>query len=273
MPSPTRFPEAADVPDGGTWRNRIRTGETSCLLVLVGLIWGSAYPVIRFGIVDGATPVFFAASRYALSAVAIGLLAAVTRVARPTWRSLGVSGLLGLPIVGVYRSPPLPRRGVDVGQPRGDPHRGYAVPDGAVRAADPPRRVVRPLGGGRPCGRVRRSGDPRRPAPRRRALHDRLGPDRRSRSRRQRRVRDRPPAAVPPPRGDPLGRLGPVPDRDPVPPRGPSGGGAAPGVPPLHRDAVRPRLPRAPTIARRLLAVPSTCTTGSDRPGRTSSPT
>lgn len=72
------------------------------LLVLVGLIWGSAYPVIRFGIVDGATPVFFAASRYALSAVAIGLLAAVTRVARPTWGSLGVSGLLGLPIVGVY---------------------------------------------------------------------------------------------------------------------------------------------------------------------------
>jgi probable blue pigment (indigoidine) exporter len=72
------------------------------LLLVVGLIWGSAYPVIRFGIVDGATPVFFAASRYALSAVAIGVLAAATRVARPTWRALGLSALLGLPIVGVY---------------------------------------------------------------------------------------------------------------------------------------------------------------------------
>jgi probable blue pigment (indigoidine) exporter len=72
------------------------------LLVVVGLVWGSAYPVIRFGIVDGATPVTFAAARYALSAVAIGLLAAATRVARPTGRALGLSALLGLPIVGVY---------------------------------------------------------------------------------------------------------------------------------------------------------------------------
>ncbi|MCI4369876.1 MAG: EamA family transporter [Thermoplasmata archaeon] len=72
------------------------------LLVLVGLIWGSAYPVIRFGLVEGATPVAFAAGRYALSAVAIGILAVLTRVKWPGRRALGLSAVLGLPIVGVY---------------------------------------------------------------------------------------------------------------------------------------------------------------------------
>ncbi|MFI5414641.1 MAG: EamA family transporter, partial [Candidatus Lutacidiplasmatales archaeon] len=72
------------------------------LLIVVGLIWGSAYPVIRFGLLDGATPIVFAASRYALSAVAIAVLAAATGVARPNARALGLSALLGLPIVGLY---------------------------------------------------------------------------------------------------------------------------------------------------------------------------
>lgn len=72
------------------------------LLVTVGLIWGSAYPVIRFGLVSGATPIAFAAVRYALSAVAIAALAASIRVPRPTARSLGLSAVLGIPIVGVY---------------------------------------------------------------------------------------------------------------------------------------------------------------------------
>jgi probable blue pigment (indigoidine) exporter len=72
------------------------------LLVVVGLIWGSAYPVIRFGLVSGATPLAFAAARYALSAVAIALLAALTRVSRPSARAMGLSAVLGLPIVGGY---------------------------------------------------------------------------------------------------------------------------------------------------------------------------
>jgi probable blue pigment (indigoidine) exporter len=72
------------------------------LLVVLGLIWGSAYPVIRYGIVLGATPILFAASRYALSALAIAALAATTRLPRPSARALGLSALLGLPIVGVY---------------------------------------------------------------------------------------------------------------------------------------------------------------------------
>jgi probable blue pigment (indigoidine) exporter len=72
------------------------------LLVVLGLIWGSAYPVIRYGLVEGATPLTYAAVRYAFSAVAIAAVAAATRVSRPTVRSLGLSAVIGLPIVGVY---------------------------------------------------------------------------------------------------------------------------------------------------------------------------
>jgi drug/metabolite transporter (DMT)-like permease len=72
------------------------------LLVVLGLIWGSAYPVIRFGLVSGATPIVFAGARYALAALAIAGLAAVTGVPRPSARSLSLSALLGLPIVGIY---------------------------------------------------------------------------------------------------------------------------------------------------------------------------
>ena len=72
------------------------------LLVVLGLIWGSAYPVIRYGIVVGATPIAFAASRYALSAVGFAVIAAATRLPRPGARALALSALLGLPIVGVY---------------------------------------------------------------------------------------------------------------------------------------------------------------------------
>jgi probable blue pigment (indigoidine) exporter len=79
-----------------------RPFRTLLLLVALGLIWGSAYPVIRYGIVVGATPLAYAAARYALSAVAIAGLAAATSVPRPTARSLAVSGAIGLPIVGVY---------------------------------------------------------------------------------------------------------------------------------------------------------------------------
>ncbi len=76
--------------------------RTLLLLVALGLIWGSAYPVIRYGIVTGATPITFAAARYGVSAVAIAALAAATSVARPTRAALALSALLGIPIVGLY---------------------------------------------------------------------------------------------------------------------------------------------------------------------------
>jgi probable blue pigment (indigoidine) exporter len=72
------------------------------LLVILGLVWGSAYPVIRYGIVAGASPILFAAARYAVTTATIAAVAAVARIPRPTARALGLSALLGLPIVGVY---------------------------------------------------------------------------------------------------------------------------------------------------------------------------
>lgn len=72
------------------------------LLVILGLVWGSAYPLIRYGIVAGATPIAYAGVRYAFSAVAIAALAAATSVRRPSLRSLGLSAVLGVPIVALY---------------------------------------------------------------------------------------------------------------------------------------------------------------------------
>ncbi len=72
------------------------------LLALVGLIWGSAYPVIRYGIVLGASPVAFAAARYGITAIAFLGIAAASSVRRPARRALAVSALLGIPLVGVY---------------------------------------------------------------------------------------------------------------------------------------------------------------------------
>ncbi|MGP8078772.1 MAG: DMT family transporter [Thermoplasmata archaeon] len=77
-------------------------GRGLLLLVILGLIWGSAYPVIRYGIVAGASPIAYAAARYGLTALAIAGVAAATSVPRPDARQLGISAVLGLPIVGVY---------------------------------------------------------------------------------------------------------------------------------------------------------------------------
>lgn len=78
------------------------SGRVFLLLIVLGLIWGSAYPFIRFGIVSGATPVAFAAARYALSAIAMAILAAAVSARRPDRSALGWSALFGLPIVGAY---------------------------------------------------------------------------------------------------------------------------------------------------------------------------
>ncbi|MGD0249508.1 MAG: EamA family transporter [Thermoplasmata archaeon] len=72
------------------------------LLLVLGMIWGSAYPVIRYGIVIGATPIAFAAARYAFSALGFVAIALATRLPRPSARALGLSAVMGLPIVGVY---------------------------------------------------------------------------------------------------------------------------------------------------------------------------
>jgi probable blue pigment (indigoidine) exporter len=82
--------------------NPLDARRSLLLLVVLGLIWGSAYPVIRYGIVEGATPIAFAASRYGITAVAIAGIAAAARLPRPNPRALALSAVLGIPIVGVY---------------------------------------------------------------------------------------------------------------------------------------------------------------------------
>lgn len=78
---------------------------TSDLLavVLLGIVWGSAFPVIRFGILAGAPPLLFAAARYALTAVVLVPLALIARAPRPSASSLLAPALFGgLFIVGGY---------------------------------------------------------------------------------------------------------------------------------------------------------------------------
>lgn len=87
---------------GSGGAERITPQRGLLLVVLLGLIWGSAYPVIRYGIVAGASPIGFAAERYALSGVAFAAIAAALSLPRPSARALGLSALLGLPIVGLY---------------------------------------------------------------------------------------------------------------------------------------------------------------------------
>ncbi|MGI0071688.1 MAG: DMT family transporter [Thermoplasmata archaeon] len=73
------------------------------LLVVVSVVWGAAFVFIRQGIVLGASPLAFAAVRYALSAVAFVALAAGRREPFPTRRTLLLSaGIGGTLIIGLY---------------------------------------------------------------------------------------------------------------------------------------------------------------------------
>jgi probable blue pigment (indigoidine) exporter len=72
-------------------------------LLVVGLAWGSAYPVIRAGLVAGAPPLVFAAVRYGLSALALVPIAYAVRSPRPDARSFLVAiGCGGFLIIGGY---------------------------------------------------------------------------------------------------------------------------------------------------------------------------
>jgi drug/metabolite transporter (DMT)-like permease len=73
------------------------------LLVLLGVAWGSAFPVIRLGLLASAAPIAFGVGRFALAA---GLMAAVSfarREAAPDRRSLLLSALVGgCLLIGAY---------------------------------------------------------------------------------------------------------------------------------------------------------------------------
>jgi probable blue pigment (indigoidine) exporter len=80
------------------------TGTSDLLLVvLLGVVWGSAFPVIRFGLLAGAPPLLFAAIRYALTAAVLVPIALVARTPRPTAASLLSPAVFGgLFLIGGY---------------------------------------------------------------------------------------------------------------------------------------------------------------------------
>ncbi len=89
-----------DAPAQGAPR---ATGGDVVLLVVLSFLWGAAYIFIREGIVLGASPILFAAVRYAFSAAAFFLLAAARREAFPTRRALTVSlAIGGVFVIGLY---------------------------------------------------------------------------------------------------------------------------------------------------------------------------
>ncbi|MGC2288661.1 MAG: DMT family transporter [Thermoplasmata archaeon] len=89
--------------ENASGRTAPRSREDLLLLLLVGVLWGSAYPVIREGIVGGAPPLIFAAARYGLTAVLLVPLALLTKARRPARADLiPVAVFGGVFIVGLY---------------------------------------------------------------------------------------------------------------------------------------------------------------------------
>jgi probable blue pigment (indigoidine) exporter len=79
------------------------SGWDLILLVVLGALWGSAYPVIRAGIVAGAPPLLFAATRYGVTALLLVPIAFLSGARRPTIAQIGPVALYGgLLIVGLY---------------------------------------------------------------------------------------------------------------------------------------------------------------------------
>lgn len=72
-----------------------REGSDLLLVLLLGVIWGSAFPVIRAGIVAGAPPLLFASARYLLTAATLVPLAIFFRSPRPTLRALWSPAVFG----------------------------------------------------------------------------------------------------------------------------------------------------------------------------------
>ena len=73
------------------------------LLAVLGVVWGIAYVFIRQGIVLGASPLVFAAARYALSGAAFAAIALARREPRPKTHDLAISAAVGgILVIGLY---------------------------------------------------------------------------------------------------------------------------------------------------------------------------
>jgi probable blue pigment (indigoidine) exporter len=83
-------------------QGRVGLAEAA-LLAVTSLAWGAAYVFIRVGLLDGATPLAFASTRYALSAALFLALAAARQDPRPNRRALLTSaGVGGVLFIGLY---------------------------------------------------------------------------------------------------------------------------------------------------------------------------
>jgi probable blue pigment (indigoidine) exporter len=75
-------------PAGSPWRDL-------GWLVVLGILWGSAFPIIRAGLLAGAAPFAYGAARFGIAAAAMGVIALATRDHRPDRRTLILSALYG----------------------------------------------------------------------------------------------------------------------------------------------------------------------------------
>jgi len=65
------------------------------LLLVLGVMWGSAFPVIRVGLLAGVPPLLFAGVRCALGALGVAIIAMVAKESHPSARSFLLSAVLG----------------------------------------------------------------------------------------------------------------------------------------------------------------------------------
>jgi probable blue pigment (indigoidine) exporter len=77
--------------------------QDTLLLILIGVLWGSAFPVIRAGLVAGAPPLIFAAVRYAITAALLVPIAVGLKARIPDRSQLiPAAAFGGLFIIGLY---------------------------------------------------------------------------------------------------------------------------------------------------------------------------
>ncbi|HEV2450259.1 MAG TPA: DMT family transporter [Thermoplasmata archaeon] len=84
--------------------NTIRLSSTDvALIVLLGLIWGSAFPAIRFGLLAGASPIAFGVARFAGATAVMVPIALLRRTDAPDRTTILYSAVLGgVLLIGLY---------------------------------------------------------------------------------------------------------------------------------------------------------------------------
>jgi len=75
------------------------------LLVVLGILWGSTFPIVRMGIDAGADPFLLVTVDFLLAAALAFLVAAFSRSTRPPVRELGISAGLGALMIGGINIP------------------------------------------------------------------------------------------------------------------------------------------------------------------------